>query len=516
MTAGTRRMLALTLQPSVRRSRTVAPQEVGDSEAFPREQPLATVAGPDDVVDRLAALLEDASSAVEVELVLAGLAVLDDRDCLRPLVKRAAAVLARGPRERVTRGWLRGQLARVVLTGTGQAVPPLPTVTIPVDFLVRRVDDAVARQGALVATPERSAGWITPGTLVERLQRATVAPALHDLVAALLRLGTSGRAEALAAMTDRGALVDEVAAVVRYALGAPPPEATRRGLRSRSPVATPALWVAASRARAPVSVDAWLVDQGLVGAGRSHPLDARPQFAERTYTWEDRTHTYATWSITLADVRPGGPEEPTACGPTAVTGGSGDAEDYVGWCATTWPHDAEHFLLDGCDPVFDVARSTEVRHDAVRVLAALGRHEGRLGPLATTSLAAGLSAGKADQRVFAVDAALQLSAIGTLTPQLLADGLVAARSLATMPRWAAALGEVASAGLRGRALVIDALAGALPSVPRETRGLHSLLELMVEELLRAGRPTPPALRPWLEGFSGASRVARAAHVLAAR
>ena len=187
----------------------------------------------------------------------------------------------------------------------------------------------------------------------------------------------------------------------------------------------------------------------------------------------------------------------------------------MGWGATTWPHDAEHFLLDGCDPVFDVARSTEVRHDAVRVLAALGRHEGRLGPLATTSLAAGLSAGKADQRVFAVDAVLQLSAIGTLTPQLLADGLVAARSFATVPRWAASLGEVASAGPRARALVIDALARALPSLPRETRGLHSLLELLVEELLRTGRPTPPALRPWMDGFSGASRVARAARTLAA-
>jgi hypothetical protein len=500
-----------TLQPSVRRTATVRPQDSDDVEAVPSEQPLAAVAGSDDVVDRLAVLLEDASSAVEVELVLAGLAVLDDRDCLRPLVKRAAAVLARGPREGVTPGWLRGQLARAVLTCTGQAVPPLPAVTTPIDFLVQRLDDAVARRGALVATPERQAGWITPGTLVERLQRATVAPARHDLVAALLRLGTSGRAEALAAMTERGALVDEVASVVRYALGGAPPP---------SPVMTPALWVAASRARAPHSVDTWLVESGLVGAGRSHPIEARPLFAERTYSWQDRrgqhTSAYATWSVALTDVRPGGTDEPTACGPTDVTGGRWDAEDYVGWGATTWPHDAEHFMLDGCDAVFDVARFTEVRHDAVRVLAALGRHEGRLGPLATTSLAAGLSAGKADQRVFAVDAALQLSAIGTLTPELLADGLVAALPLATVPRWAASLGDVASAGPRGRTLVIDALAGALPSLPRATRGLHSLLELLLEELLRTGRPTPAGLRPWLDGFSGASRVARAARALLAR
>jgi hypothetical protein len=262
------------------------------------------------------------------------------------------------------------------------------------------------------------------------------------------------------------------------------------------------------------------VDQGLVGAGRSHPLYARPVFGQRAYSWQDRSglhsSTYATWSIALTDVRPGGPEEPTACGRTSVTGGRWDLEDYVGWGATTWPHDAEHFLLDGCDPVFEVARSTEVRHDAVRVLAALGRHEGRLGPLATTTLATGLSAGKADQRVFAVDAALQLSAIGTLTPGLLADGLVAALPLAVLPRWAASLGEVASSGPRGRGLVIDALARALPSVPRETRGLHSLLELLTEELLRAGRPTPPTLRSWLEGFAGASRVARAARTLTAR
>jgi hypothetical protein len=79
------------LQPSVRRSRMVAPQEAGASEALPREQPLAAVAGPDDIVDRLAALMEDACSAIEVELVFAGLAVLDDRDCLRPLVKPTTA-----------------------------------------------------------------------------------------------------------------------------------------------------------------------------------------------------------------------------------------------------------------------------------------------------------------------------------------------------------------------------------------------------------------------------------------
>jgi hypothetical protein len=499
-----------TLQPSVRRTPTVTVQDVQDVDAVPREQTLAAAAGPGDVVDRLAALLEDASSAVEVELVLAGLAALDDRDRLRPLVKRATAVLARGRREGVTPGWLRGQLARVVLTGTGQAVPPLPAVTTPVDFLVRRIDDAMARTGALVATPERQAGWITPSALVERLQRATVTPSLHDLAAALLRLGWPGRTEALAAMTERGALVDEVAAVVRYALGAAP----------QVPVVTPALWVAASRARAPVSVDTWLADQGLVGAGRSHPLDARPVFAERTYSWQDRSglhsSTYATWSIELTDVRPGGPEEPTACGRTSVTAGRWDLEDYVGWGATTWPHDAEHFMLDGCDPVFDVAGSTEVRHDAIRVLAALGRHQGRLGPLTTTTLAAGLSAGKADQRVFAVDAAIQLSAIGTLTAELLAGGLVAALPLATLPRWATSLGEVASSGPRGRALVIDALGSALPSVPRESRGLHSLLELLTEELLRAGRPASPTLRPWLEGFAGGSRVARAARTLVAR
>jgi hypothetical protein len=42
---------------------------------------------------------------------------------------------------------------------------------------------------------------------------------------------------------------------------------------------------------------------------------------------------------------------------------------------------------------------------------------------------------------------------------------------------------------------------------RDTRGLHSLLELLVEELLLSGRPTAPALRPWLIGFSGGSRLA---------
>lgn len=45
-----------------------------------------------DVLDRTAALLENADDPLEVELVLAGLAALTEPSALRPLVKRAASV----------------------------------------------------------------------------------------------------------------------------------------------------------------------------------------------------------------------------------------------------------------------------------------------------------------------------------------------------------------------------------------------------------------------------------------
>ncbi len=165
--------------------------------------------------------------------------------------------------------------------------------------------------------------------------------------------------------------------------------------------------------------------------------------------------------------------------------------------------------------MLNVATADEVDHDAVLVLEALGRHPGRLGPLARTALAAGLTASKADQRARAVDATHALHAQGRLGADDLADGLRVIAGPATLTRWASTLRDLAAIDAIASHLVIDALAAALPGFEPSARGVHALLELLREEVLRAGRPTPAPVLPWLERFTGSSRAAKTATALLA-
>lgn len=518
------------LEPSVQVAllgRRTPASGVDDDPAPPRESaaPAPASTTGEDVVDRVAALLEDAADPIELELVLAGLAALQDPATLRPLIKRATAILKRGPRDGPSSFWLRGQVARlVVVAGGATADSPHPRADVVESFLQQRLA-GVARIVAgtrpprvLLATPDDAAGWLAPRTLIDRLERLALPPDRHDLIAALLRLHPDGRADALRRLQSVGSAASSaVLAPVGYALGSPPPTVRRRRARLED-VAT---WVAASRAREPFGTDEWLASRGVRGSGRSGPLDAGVVFAGRPFTWTERGHTHEgmhwTWSTTVADPVGGGTDdEPTAIVGTAseVFGGP-TRDDLVGWLATTWPHESDHFLLQALDPVLRAATDTEVSHDAVHVLAALGAHPGRLGRLAEVVVAAGLSAAKADQRAVAVDAVLHLGAAGRLDAAGLGRGLAAFRGPATLTRMATSMRDAALDGPWARALVVDALAAALPAYEPGDRGIHALLDLLREETLRDGRPTPSALRPWLERFSGRSRASRTARALLA-
>lgn len=517
--------VAEELAPSVRARLGLAVPEG----ASPSEQELAVLdgpvaslepAGPDDVLDRFAALLEDASDPVEIELVLAGLAAAGDRETLSPLVKRARTVFSRGPGEMLHVNWLRGQLARLVLVTAGQNANPLKRHRDPINFLVLRVNEVgrmlTGKDPArpLLATPEDPAGWLTPRTLVERLAAGPEVPARCDVIAALLRLHPDGRSAALSALT---ADPDRVPASVRdpvvYALGGPPPAA---GI----PQAASALWVAASRARTPLGDDAWLEQQGIPGAGRSRALSTALHLRPSEHVWTDARgpHTTVSWHWTLSVDHPANrpDDEPTATaghGERPNIGDWGDNEDFVGWQALIWPHDAERFLVDGIHPVLEAATSHEVKHDAVRVLDALVRHPGHLDHLAWTTLAAGLTTGRADERARSVDAVVSFSGSGRLTAAQLARGLADLAAPGNPTRWAGSLADVAASGRTGRQLVIQALGLALPDFDPARRGLHALLELLREELLREQAPTPAHLTPWLTRIGGTSRTATAARAL---
>lgn len=463
------------------------------------------------LTESLAALLEGADDPSDLEMVLAGLTAAPDPGLLDPLRARAVKVLTLQPREGTTPAWLRGEIARFVLRGLGAEVDRRPVshgeyaptnTSLPVHFLLGRLDEvcAVVRgqapARALLAAPEHAAGWVHAATLVERL-RTTPAPLRLDLVAALLRLHPEGRADALAGASG----------VVRYALGGDADGA--------DDAADDAWWVAAGRTRSTTEVDPLLLRRGLVGAGVAHPLALQ---VETAHDWRE-TGVWP-WQLHVAD----GVSRLEVARPTGVRAAEGwsaldsiDVEAYVAWSATIWPADAEHFLVATAGAVLNAGLvGSEVEHDAVRVLAALGGHPGRLGALATTTLAAGLAAGRPDQRVHAVDAVDRLVRAGRLTPDMLAQGVVAYADATVLTRAAASWKDLATVSPQTSAFVVDTLVAALPGLGTAGVGMHAVLAVLDEELLRVGRPTPAAIQPWLCGFTGSSKAARLAARLAAR
>ena len=500
------------IAPSLREELGLAPTPGPAPQAPARDHTAPNRSAPADVREQLAALLEDSADADTLERVLAALAALDDPTLLTPLTRRAQTVLRRGPRDDEVDGWLAGQVARLVLVAAGERPDELASVPGTAGFLVRRFDEVAAvldrsrPPHILLATPD-DGGWVSPDALVARV---TAADAIdrHDLVAALLRLGPDGREEVLDRATT---LPGSVGAVVRHALGAPPPEPRRGGGHRPSDAAW---WVAASRARSPLAEDPHLLHLGLGGAGQGRPLDVHLAATARRHTWQDAsgTHGYVHQqydvSVTGAVTDTAG-DQPT----TLLAAPAGHLGSWVPVLAGLWPHDAEHFLVPIADRVLPGMVATEVDHDRTRVIDAVAAHPGRLGVLAHAVLATGLSAGRPDARVHAVDAFADLVVTGRIPTQDLARAMATVAPACTPTRWASSLTEATRAP-GGAPAVIGVLTALLPCLPADTRGLHALLEALHETSLRTGiTPRDECLRAWLATVGGSGKAARTARRL---
>ncbi len=528
----------------------VPPHPADESDWTPGRTPaigpiddLRPARGPE-LVESLSALLEGACDPDQVEAVLAGLALLDEPTPLYPLARRALRVLDRaGSPGRETR-WLRIEMARLVVSATGGDPGPRAVPGDPVTgFLAGRLDELAQiltgrhPPGPALATPLDPTGWLPADVLVERLearQRAGLPePSPFDLIAALLRLEPGGREQAATRITQSPALVaPPLTRVLLHALGGPAPRESK-ALRGEVK-AHRALWVAASRSRGPLTTDHWLERLDVTGPGRSRALEATVLFSPEPYSWEERGRTRTAihwrWRVEV----PGAIEATDPHEPTAIDGGGDfywwgtpDRSDLAAWVATLWPHDAEHLLIHGVSPVLATATSREVRHDAVPYLHALTDHPGRLGTLAALTLAAGLNAGRPEQRASTVDAVVELSGrpghgsttpagYGPITADQLANGLRTLGEVTSPKRLASSMRDLAAVDRSGTNLAIDALAGFLPSLAVGVHGIHALTERLHEMLEATGRPTPDHLRPWLEMFGGSSRAARSARSLLVR
>lgn len=347
----------------------------------------------------------------------------------------------------------------------------------------------------LLATPDLPGGLISPATFVERLMQNPT-PRHHDFVAALLRLHPDGR-DADFPNTDA------LPPAARFALDGVEPG---RPLLGRRRSGSPAWWVAAERSRAPYSDSE---TPRLSGDIKMH-------------TWQehgrDRRSWYAKFVVTTTNTGQAADDQPTELeARTSDRWGGGDASrllgDWIPTLAAIWPHDAEHFLSLTCLPVLESPSWTEVAHDVPHTLDALARHPGRMGGLASATLAAGISATQRDHRLHAVDAFVDLVVSGRIPVHEVASAMAHYAQAWPAARWAESLASVAQAP-GGSRVAVDLLMNLLPQLPTDHRGLNRLLELLSDELIRLGRHvTDPALKAWLGGLSGGSAAARAARLL---
>lgn len=460
------------------------------AQARPMAQPLAPPPRPvpaHELAERIAALMENASDALEFEVVLAALATASGSEALAPLRKRARQVADRGAQSEPDAGRLSELLARLVLTRLGEPTSTGEPGTPALRFVVRRVEELGQTVAPLLATPDLPGGRVSPAALVERLQR-NPHPRHHDLIAALLRLHPDGRAGFGAA---------NVSPAVRYALDRTEPP--KRLLRNGRPGPT-SWWVAAERSWAPY------------GPGTAPHL----QSEVRTHTWaeggRERTLRYAHFAVQSSGRGPAADDQPTELPTSSRQHQWGDSGfgDWVSTIAAIWPLDAEHFLAIAGLSTLESGSSTEVAHDVPRVLDALARHPGHMGALAVHALAAGISATRRDYRFHAVDAFVDLVPTGRIATSDIASVLAKHAEAWPASRWTESLTAIGQAP-GGSPVVLELLTVLLPQLPLGHRGLNSLLDLLRDQTIRHGAMvTDPFLLHWLGEFSGTSPVARTA------
>ncbi|GAA1852699.1 DUF6493 family protein [Asanoa iriomotensis] len=471
------------LEPSVHRT---ASDWLGVPMARPLaedpEEPTPTVAADATVAELGARLLAGHLDALDVERFLAALAV-GDHAGLDALRKQAARVLADTRWDRS----LRRHIAALIVGG------PKRASTGPGTFLARRLGEVAARRPAapLLATPTDSRGWLDPSVFADRLA-ANPEPRMFDLVAALLRLAPDGHAEAL---RSAGTLPGEPGAVARYALGGAPAETT-----------TAAWWVAAARSRKPLTDDPHLVAAGLDRAGQGRAAEYRLRLGKTAYD-------------SVLEVDPAGAREradqPTVVGPSSVWPGL-DA-DWIPWHAAIWPHDAEPFFAVRAAEVLTASSPhPDVTYGTSAILDTLVTHPGRLGPMAATTLAAGLSAAEVRHRVLAAEACARLVPAGRITAEDLAGAMAHLAGHCTATRWAATLRDAARTGPAASAAVVEVLDHLLPRLAANHPGLHALLETRHEEAVRLGRgAVGDPMLTWLRTVTGGSKAARLARLVLA-
>jgi hypothetical protein len=480
----------------------------------------------DEVLERTAVLLEDASDPLEIEAGLAALAALYNRSSLAPLADRALVSVERGD--------VRGLFGTLVLAASGVAANvhtfdvftdsefPVLTLSRFEEVRMRLLKGRAPHD--LLATPQSAAGWVGAMSLVDRMAAARDAPWPSDLTAALLRLDRDDpQRDEAAAIAAGHSRFSEAWSVVAYALGGKPGR-----------VKTSALWVAAARARSD-EPDAHLARAGLRRSGQSTLPSVRLEavVTMRKAQWPvGSTKEYADLRVNLISPAEGSAPKDTRNGwarkldwyfdqPTVIPTRTQVPDYYTGrpdiarWVGLTWPRSVEFAASVG---VMQLAGSSALDMENPTLgstLTAIAESPGSIGEIGRACVAFGLS-GK--HRLDRAQAAELLAAeLGArLNAVELATTMATLVEACKLNRWAESFADAALISTRSRLGVIALLSTLLPSLSASRTGMSALLEVLDDELRRAGlSAADPALREWLGGFSGSSKAAKAAKAILA-
>jgi hypothetical protein len=435
----------------------------------------------DELIEKVAYVLENDADTVEFERSLAGLmwfAPFDDS-------KRArfAAVAKRVPKVRKPVAQQLARLLHFLMTGERMKTPHSQNFSGHPNFvqlqLGQRVDDLMdlaSRAGGHLplATPTHRRGFIDPVQLVSRLaerQRQRVPASRLDFLTALMRIAPQGAGAALAPARKLGD--DEHVQALRYALGADAKVGDRE------------LMSAAQRMRALVAANAvkprtWLVESKKFKNGktftsvkidRSIPASARDPVAvlERKAAGVDLEMWFEVVAVGCAE------------------------EGSINYYSTLLPADLENFAAEGAELISRNIDWWQAQWQNKNYLRPFLDATTVMGPMATLMLAVALAGKEPGQTAVAVDVLVQSSVEQRLDAKLLAGQVaeLVRTGHASCARYAKSLAAALRIDEAVAPALVEVLFAAVVSRPLDPpKDTAALLELLLEILVANDRRLP--------------------------
>ncbi len=449
----------------------------------------------EELISEFLQLIEEPNDPIAIERLFDGLSRVgrsrpeDFMKLIGPLEKRASTLESRGSEK-----WLTYQLSKLALSyinnKNGFRVTyneilkknesNFENVFIArLYFLVESILRKTNIEVPLISAPTHGRGFITPSVLLDRIkaiESAKEQSSMIDNVLAILRLdcGLIDESELKETIKQLKGIKTEFSLACAYALGGE----VDIGKRA-------ALWIAASRIRAPEGEDKLILDKfGTLGPDAGQASRYKPWV--EVHNSNDGDYT---WYNLKVERTPRAPEE-IPLEHLAVlfhkyTEGYysdtyfGYNEGLVRWGSTIWPGNLEpYFACGACE--LSISYPEAQWHVQSFFLPMLEQNV-PLKPMALLLLIAGLSSAEPGQKGIAIDIVvmsiddgrMDIALLGDLMAEFVATGLI------IVSRWTKAIKEIASISSRHaeamRSLIQSLLRFNPENSPRELGGLIELL-----------------------------------------